>query len=208
MLDERCPLETRSDLRGEAYCFAKVKQDEIVKQCCERLGIAYAIVRPGYVYGPGNPPIPGRVGIATFGLFLHLGGSNALPLTYVDNCAEAIALAGLKSGIGAEVFNVVDDNLPSSRKFLRLYKKNVRNFKSLYVPHALSYALCFLWEKYSSWSEGQLPPTFNRRRWHAYWKRTNYSNAKLKSRLGWTPRVPTAEGLRRHFEGCCESPHA
>ena len=84
------------------------------------------IVRPGVVYGPGNKGITGRVGLGTFGLFLHLGGSNEIPLTYVDNCADAIVLAGIKGGVDGEVFNVVDDDLPTSRKFLRLYKKNVR----------------------------------------------------------------------------------
>jgi len=202
LLDERCPEEKHSSERGEAYCFAKVKQDEIVRECCERLGVPYAIVRPGYVYGPGNPPIPGRVGIGTFGVFLHLGGSNTLPLTYVDNCAEAIALVGLQPGITADVFNVVDDDLPSSRKFLRLYKNNVRKFRSLYVPHVLSFLLCYVWEKYSVWSEGQLLPAFNRRRWHAYWKKTRYTNAKLKASTGWTPRVTTKEGLIRYFESC------
>ena len=160
------------------------------------------IVRPGYVYGPGKKAITGRVGIDTFGFFLHLGGSNTIPFTYVDNCAEAIALAGLRKGVDGEVFNVVDDDLPSSRQFLRQYKQNVRHFKSLYVPHAVSCALCYLWEQYSTWSEGQLPLTFNRRDWHASWKKTRYSNEKLKTRLGWTPKVPTAEGLRRYFEAC------
>ena len=202
LLDESCPLESRPELRGEAYCFAKVKQDEIVTEYGRKLGIPYVTVRPGHVYGPGNEAITGRVGIGTFGLFLHLGGPNSIPFTYVDNCAEAIVLAGLKEGIDGEVFNVVDDDLPSSRQFLRLYKRQVRRIKSIYVPHILSYALCYGWERYSASSEGQLPPAFNRRRWHANWKKTHYSNAKLKSRLGWTPKVSTEEGLRRYFEAC------
>src|SRR3989449_3530095 len=170
LLDESCPVEERPELRGDAYCFAKVKQDEILTEYGKRFGIPYVIVRPGYVYGPGNGDITGRVGIGTFGVFLHLGGSNTIPFTYVDNCAEAIALSGLQKGGDGEVFNVVDDDLPTSRQFLRLYKQNVRRFKSIYVPHAVSYALCSLWEKYSSWSEGQLQPVFNRRRLHAHWK--------------------------------------
>jgi nucleoside-diphosphate-sugar epimerase len=153
------------------------------------------------VYGPGNEAIHGRVGIGTFGLFLHLGGSNALPFTYVDNCADAIALVGLQRGTDGEVFNVVDDDLPSSQRFLRLYKRQVRRFRSMYVPHVLSYALCYVCERYSEWSEGQLPPTFNRRRWHANWRKTRYSNAKLKG-IGWKPPVLTAEGLRSYFEAC------
>jgi len=202
LLDESCPTEESPSARGEAYCFAKVEQDEIVQDYGKRFGIPYVIVRPGQVYGPGNEGITGRVGIGTFGVFLHMGGSNTIPFTYVDNCADAIVLAGLKEGVDGEIFNVVDDDLPSSRKFLRLYKKHVEDFRSFYMPHALSYAFCHLWEKYSEWSDEQLPPAFNRKRWHAYWKRTNYSNAKAKNRLGWEPKVRTEDGLKLFFDSC------
>jgi nucleoside-diphosphate-sugar epimerase len=202
VLDESCPIEKAPAGRGEAYCFAKVEQDEIVEEYGKKFGIPYVIVRPGQVYGPGNEGITGRVGIGTFGIFLHMGGSNTIPMTYVDNCADAIVLAGLKKGVDGQTFNVVDDDLPSSRKFLRLYKKHVESFHSLYVPHALSYMLCYLWEKYSEWSDEQLPPAFNRKRWHAYWKKTEYSNDKLKNQLGWTPKVRTEDGLRLFFESC------
>jgi len=202
VLDETCPTEDRPEQRGEAYCFAKVKQDQVVADYGKKFGIPYVIVRPGHVYGPGNEAITARVGVDTFGVFLHFGGSNPIPLTYVDNCADAIVLAGLEPGIDGEVFNIVDDAPLSSRRFLRLYKKNVKGFTSLYVPHVASYALCYLWEKYSQWSEGQLPPAFNRKRWHAFWKKTAYSNEKLKTRLRWSQRVQSAEGLRRYFEAC------
>jgi nucleoside-diphosphate-sugar epimerase len=202
LLDETCPVETRPELRGDAYCFAKVKQDEIVTEYGKRFGIPYVIIRPGYVYGAGHEGISGRVGTGVFGIFLHLGGSNTIPLTYIDNCADAIALAGLKKGVNGEIFNVVDDELPSSRQFLRQYKQNVRHFKSIYLPHAVSYALCYLWERYSMWSEGQLPPAFNRSKWYNSWKSTHYSNAKLKTLVGWAPKVATVEGLRRYFEAC------
>jgi nucleoside-diphosphate-sugar epimerase len=201
MLDESCSVEARPELRGDAYCFAKLKQDEIVNEYGRKFGIPCVILRPGVVYGPGNEAIHSRVGIGTFGVFLHLGGSNAIPFTYVENCVDAISLAGLQRGTDGEVFNIVDDDLPSSRQFLRLYKRQVRRFKSIYVPHILSYALCYGWERYSAWSEGQLPPAFSRRRWNANWRKTHYTNAKLKG-IGWTPKVPTAEGLRCYFEAC------
>jgi len=201
-LDESCPIEQSPELRGEAYCFAKVEQDQIVLEYGRVRGIPYAIVRPGQVYGPGNEKLTGRIGIGTFGMFLHLGGSNTLPLTYVDNCADAIILIGLMHGADSQIFNVVDDDLPSSRQFLQQYKKSVGTLPSLYVPHAVSYVLCYLWEKYSVWSQEQLPPAFNRRRWHSYWKSTRYSNQKLKNQLGWKPRVRTEDGLKLFFESC------
>jgi len=202
ILDESCPTETRPELRGDPYCFAKVKQDELVIEYGKKHSIPYVLVRPGVVYGPGKERIHGRVGLDSFGIFLHLGGGNPIPLTYVDNCAEAIALAGIREGVDGEVFNVVDDDLPSSRQFLRMYKKHVRRFRSIFVPHFTSYLLCLLWEKYSAWSRGQLPPVHNRREWAVYWKRTRYSNEKVKGMLKWTPAVPTAEGLNQYFASC------
>lgn len=208
VLDESCPIEQHPEMR-DAYCYGKVKQDELVMSYAQRFGIPYVIVRPGYVYGPGKNAISGRVGIDTFGLFLHLGGSNRIPLTYVDNCAHAIALSGLMGGIDGKVFNVVDDELPTSRQFLRLYKANVRRFPSFYMPHGLSYALCWLWEWYSRWSEGQLPPAFNRKRWYVDWQNTRYTNERLKKLVGWAPTVTLSEGLERYFEGCRrENKHA
>lgn len=202
VLDESCPLESDARRISDAYCYAKVKQDELVEEYGKKQGLPYVIVRPGSVYGPGKKQITGRVGIDTFGIFLHLGGGNRIPFTYVDNCADAIVLGGLKPGVEGEAFNIVDDDLPTSRRFLSLYKRNVRAFRSIYVPHAISYLFCRLWEKYSAWSYGQLPLVFSRRRWCAEIKRTSYSNAKLKSRLGWTPKVSMDEGLKRFFEGC------
>ena len=201
-LDETCPVEFEPALRGDAYSYAKVKQDEIVNEYASARGMSCVTVRPGYVYGPGKDAISSRIGIGTFGVFLHLGGWNRIPLTYVENCAEAIALAGLAPGIDGDVFNIMDDDLPTSRRFLRLYKRHVRRFGSVYVPKVMSYLLCYAWERYSAWSERQLPPTFNRRHWHVFWKRTTYSNQKLKTRLHWKPRVSTSDGLRRYFEAC------
>lgn len=198
MLDESCEVDENPEKRGESYAYGKFKQDTLLLDYHKRYGIPYVIVRPGVVFGPGNPSISPRIGIDTFGFFLHLGGSNQIPLTYVDNCAEAIVLAAIKQGVDGEVFNIVDSDLPSSRLFLKLYKNNVRKFPSVYVPYPLLYLLNYLWEKYSAWSRGQLPPLFNRGRCMVYWKGNRYSNEKLQRLLGWKPKVSMEEALQRY----------
>ena len=87
LLDESCPLEDAPQERHDAYGFGKLKQEELVREYGANRGLPFVILRPGAVFGPGKPDLSGRVGINTFGFFIHLGGSNLLPLTYVDNCA-------------------------------------------------------------------------------------------------------------------------
>jgi nucleoside-diphosphate-sugar epimerase len=205
VLDESCPLEVHPEVRGEAYCFAKTKQEQVTASYRDKFGLSVVTIRPGVVYGPGNLAISGRVGIDTFGVFLHMGGSNRIPLTYVDNCADAIVLGAVSPLEGSEAFNVVDDKVPTSREFLKLYKKTVREFRSVYLPKPVSYTLCYLWEKYCEWSQGQLPSAFNRNRWNSLWRKTEYDNTKLKKQLGWSPLVSTEEGLRRYFAACRET---
>ena len=196
LLDESCPLEDAPQERFDAYGFGKLKQEELVKEYGRKYKLPYVIVRPGYVFGPGKRELSGRVGISTFGFFIQVNGSNLLPLTFVDNCAEAIVLAGLKANVDGEIFNVVDDELLTGRQFLKAYK-NKGKILPINPDSLLRWLrLCVaLWEKYSKWSKGQLPPAFNRRRCSAEWKGNRYSNQKLKERLGWKPRVPMEQAM-------------
>ncbi len=194
-LDENSPLEEESQERADAYGFGKLKQEELVKEYGRIHNLPYVILRPGVVFGPGKRELSGRVGINTFGFFIHLGGANRLPLTFVDNCAEAIVLAGLVRGVDGEIFNVVDDDPLTSRAFFRAYKAKV-GLSALSMPYPVTHLLCLLWERYSKWSNYQLPPVFNRRRCAAEWKGNCYPNQKLKERLGWTPRVNMRDAIR------------
>jgi len=203
ILDEACPLEDAPQERFDAYGFGKLKQEELVKEYGSKYGLPYVIVRPGYVFGPGKRELSGRVGIGTFGFFIQVNGSNFLPLTFVDNCAEAIVLAGLKANVDSEIFNVVDDELLTGRQFLGAYKK-VKSCRSIRIPYFAGYGLCSLWEKYSKWSKNQLPPAFNRRRCAAEWKGNRFSNRKLREQLGWEPRVPMKKAMEA-FLGQFES---
>jgi len=205
LLDESCPIEDEPELRGEAYSYGKIKQEDLIREYGKKNEIPYVIIRPGAVYGPGNRAITGRVGIPLSGVFLHLGGSNVIPFTYVDNCSEAIILAGLTRGVDGEVINVVDDGVLTSGEFLKLYKSNVMNMRSVSLPKAVSYSAYCLLGTALTLLRGGAPTRYNRRRWSAYWKGNTYTNKKLKKLLGWTPRVSMEEGMSRYLAYCKRS---
>jgi nucleoside-diphosphate-sugar epimerase len=197
VIDETCPIDTHLVERCDPYAYGKAKQDEIVRGYGRVHGLPYVIVRPGITIGPGKAKIPGRVGMDTFGFFMHLGLGNQMPFTYVENCAEAIVQAGLTLGIDGEEFNIVDDDLPRSRTFLRQYKQNVKKIRTIPVPYFIFYRFNCAWERYSAWSGGQLPPVFNRLTCEAYYKSQTFSNTKAKTLLGWRPLVDMTEALNR-----------
>lgn len=192
LLDESSPLEDGPRERHDAYGFGKLKQEEVVREYGQTRSLPYVIVRPGAVFGPGKTELSGRVGMRIKGLFIHVGSSNQLPLTYVDNCAEAIVLAGLKEGVDGEVFNVVDNDLPTSRQFLRAYRGHSRMLR-IPVPYFAAYCFCALCERFSRLFRPL--QRFNRRRCAADWKGNRFSNRKLCQRLGWSPRVAMNQAM-------------
>src|SRR5881275_2792717 len=60
LLDESCPVEDKPQDRFDAYCFGKLKQEELVKEYGTRHKLPYVILRPGAVFGPGKPSLSGR----------------------------------------------------------------------------------------------------------------------------------------------------
>ncbi len=206
IVDEEVPLETRPGER-DVYSHTKLRQEQLFREYRDRHGFELVVLRPGVIYGPGGGHFSNRVGLSLFGRFVHLGHGNLLPLTYVDNCAEAIVVAALAPEAAGEVYNVVDDDLPSSREYLRLYQQRVKPMRTLPVPYWLLHWGSGLVERYSKRSKGQLPAIFTPYKTQAMWGGNRFSNAKLKA-LGWRPLVPTREALERTFAAFRQEPGA
>ena len=197
MVDERTPMEAHPELR-DVYSYSKLRQEQLFWEYRERFGFELVVLRPGVIYGPGGGQFSNRVGLNLFGMFLHLGGSNLLPLTFVENCAEAIVVAALSPKAAGEIYNVVDDDLVSSREYLSAYKKQVRPLRSVPVPYFVLMWGSRMVEWYSRRSKGQLPAIFTPYKTRAMWGGNRFSNAKLKG-IGWKPLVSTRDGLARAF---------
>jgi nucleoside-diphosphate-sugar epimerase len=127
------------------------------------------------------------------GFFFSLGGGATLPLSYVENCADAIALVALRAPSGS-VFNVVDDDLPTCGDFLKAYRRRVRKVRVVPVPYWLLLMGARGFVRYNRISGGQLPAIMTPYSVRSMFRPLNYSNEALKD-LGWRQRVPTAQAL-------------
>jgi len=198
VVDEDTPLEPHPE-RRDSYSYAKLRQELLFREYQQRCGFELVTMRPGVIYGPGGGRFSSRVGLNLPGLFLHFGGRNLLPLSYVDNCAEAIVVAGNHPQAAGHTFNVHDDDLPTSRSYLKNYKLQVRRVRSVFVPYFLALTMSHLVERYHRFSRGQLPAILTPYKSASLWKGNHFGNSKLKA-IGWKQLVPTWEGLGRAFE--------
>lgn len=193
-LDEGVGLEFPGTAKGP-YGYAKAAQERLVREMAATAGMECVVARPGVIFGPGGGEMSPRVGLGAMGLFFSLGGRNLLPLTYVDNCADAVAVLATAAPSGT-VANVVDDDLPSCGQYLRLYRSRVKPLRAVPIPYPLFLLGSRMLVEYHRRSLGQLPAVFTPHVVRSMYRPLRYPNTVLKS-LGWQPRVPMPEALDR-----------
>jgi nucleoside-diphosphate-sugar epimerase len=198
VVDESVQMDPHPE-RRDPYSFAKHRQEALAWKYRRESGLPLVVVRPGPIFGPGQAILGGRVGLSLFGLFLHLGGGNVIPLTYVENCADAVIQAGLVPDIEGEVFCIVDDDSPTSRQLLKRYRRRVAPIRFVRVPFVALRQLSRLNAWYSRRTNGHLPAVFTPYKVDAMWKGQRYSNSKAKRLLHWAPRIPMEEALSATF---------
>lgn len=192
LLAETTPLEEVGTNKGP-YGYAKTRQEQLFLDFQRENGFESVILRPGVIYGPGSSAMSPRVGINALGFFFSLGGSATLPLTYVDNCADAIAQAAFTAPAGS-AFNVVDDDLPSCATYLKAYQREVRRARTVRIPYWMFLQSSKLLTRYHRVSKGQLPAVFTPYVVRSMYRPLRYSNAALKA-IGWSQGVSTQRAL-------------
>lgn len=196
LLTESNPIEQIGINKGP-YGYAKTRQEQLFLDLAQQHGFETVILRPGVIYGPGGGGLSPRVGLKAMGVFFSLGGKVTLPLTYVDNCADAVAHAALHAPAGS-AFNVVDDDLPSCGAYLAAYRRQVQSMRTLRVPY-WAFLIGSRWlQRYHRASKGQLPAVFTPYVVRSMYRPVTYSNAALRA-IGWKPGVSTSEAMERAF---------
>jgi nucleoside-diphosphate-sugar epimerase len=158
------------------------------------------VIRPGDVYGPESVPWTLRpAGMARAGLLAvpSPGDGLMLPL-YVDDLTEAVALA-LERGEPGEAYAVWDDtsHVTFEEHFNRL-ALIVGGREARRLPRPLlelSGAAMEGWARLRGSA-----PAFTSRSATFLDRRGTVSAARARERLGWAPRVPYEEGMRRTEE--------
>ncbi|MBC7791197.1 MAG: NAD(P)-dependent oxidoreductase [Anaerolineae bacterium] len=200
-LDETSPLEEDFDKRGP-YIGAKRQQEELIRRDAISNGWRWTLVRPGIVFGRDRTWFHHLGMQLSATRWICLAKDSVLPITYVENCAEAIVLALDSDAAGGETLNIVDDDLPSRGHYIEELARHTQPTpKILSVPWDLLDAA----SRSASWvnnllgGRAPLPDLLRSPSLHARCKPLYYPNKRAKSVLGWKPRLDWLQAMQRTF---------
>jgi nucleoside-diphosphate-sugar epimerase len=141
-IGDEADYDRRPFLRGH-YTRSKLDADRLASTAV-RTGKAVFVVRPGVLYGP-KPGTPNNIFLGRVKKFLRpdllavvSSPGYRVPLTYVENAADAVVAAGTVEGIERGIFNVIDDpDLTQQRYFRTLSEVRPRPLRVVYLSVSL-----------------------------------------------------------------------
>lgn len=167
-----------------------------------RGGLDAVILRPATVWGPRSTEVVGQIARALRGghMLLIDGGRRIAGLVYVENLVDAILLALRHDAASGEAFNVTDGLAVTWRQFTDGLAAGIGAARArLSIPYRPAIAIgAGLEHAYRGARRATgltLPALLSRQAVHVMGIDQDFSNGKLRERLGWAPRVGYARAM-------------
>jgi 2-alkyl-3-oxoalkanoate reductase len=199
-IDENSPIEANPQELDE-YAQTKLIQESLVRDFEKAHQAPVTILRPGMVYGRDylwNACLGAEL---TDTLWLKIGSQAEMPVTYVENCAEAIVLAAEQPQAIGQTINIVDDDRPTQRVFAKKLFKRMKDLPRM-IPVSwtfMQFLTWLLWVYNQKILKGQakFPGIFVPAKLHARFKPLHYTNTRAKTLLNWTPKYSLDQAFER-----------
>lgn len=168
-------------------------------------GIGPVALRPRAVFGAGDRAIlPRLLAVARTGFFpLPGGGRAAVDVTCVENVADAVALAlGAPADIEGRAFNITNGEPLSVRELLaQLFSALGMPVRTIFLPRSVALGLASCAEGMACLRRGRPEPRVTRYGMGLLAYSQTLSIVAARERLGYRPRIGTAQGLRQFAAG-------
>lgn len=198
MVDESVPVEASDLSDRDGYAIAKTKQEQMARRFAQEHGWELIVLRPGIVWGREHLDLP-NLGQRLGPFYFIVSPSATLPLSYVENCSEAFAMAAVSPG--NHTLNVVDDVAVSAWQFAGDYLRHTGQAAlRIPVPYQLGVMaghIANAVRRILFLGKLDLPGILRPRCYEARFKPLRYSNAALRQVLGWKPRFSYPQAWER-----------
>lgn len=195
-VDESAPLR----YCGESYADSKVDAEKVVAAEAPS-SIRWTILRPGFIYGPGEKAWMPRLinSLQTGKVMLIDGGTRQTNVIYVENLARAIALSIGNQRAFGQVFNLTDGKTPTKKELFDAISDGLslpRVTKK--IPRAVAKTVVDIVSAVAP----MLPPDsrknlarFSRAAFRLAAVNQGFSVVKAEREIGYTDRVPFEQAM-------------
>jgi nucleoside-diphosphate-sugar epimerase len=186
------------DLGGlDGYTQTKAEAEFVVNRHVREYGLPAVILRPGFIYGPGDRHALSRiVEKIQAGKMKFLGpGDKVLNNTSVENLCDAILLAMERPDILGETFNIRDERLVTREEFINTVADYLGRPHPRHVPERIGRMLVGPIETIARLRGRETPPLLTRAQIKFMTLNLDFSIAKAKRVLGYRPRVDFRDGI-------------
>lgn len=202
-LTESSPVIPDTAFNRDEYAQTKLIQERLLLDQKTRNNWRVTIIRPGVIYGRDNT-WTARLGAGGSGrLWVRIGALARLPLTYVENCAEAIVLAAEAKSAAGSILNCVDDKPPTQHRYAKALRRRMKTSpRVIRIPWPVMRFLgrcAVMTNNLLFKGRAKLPSVLIPQRLEARFKPLKFDNRLIKQTLGWKPRYTLDQALDRSF---------
>jgi nucleoside-diphosphate-sugar epimerase len=201
--DEMC----RTTGNGFGYGETKLLGESLVRQCADRNGISYTIIRPANVIGPGSQFIM-RIGHALqSGVMLTVDGGQAnAGLIHVNNLVDYLIWSACAEEAHGECYNVRDNYDVTWREFLEKFRSGI-NGKGIIVnlPYPVAEVIARGFEAINVVSRASGEPMLHRLLVRLFGRTCGHSAEKIRKASGYVGRVGFDESIIRSCQWFLEN---
>ncbi len=191
------------DLKGlDGYTRTKAEAEVLLQHHIRHFGFPAVILRPGFVYGPGERhSIPRVIENLLAGRLKFIGdGLKVLNNTYVGNLVDAIFLAIDHPQAVGETFNIRDARLVTRQEYINTIADYFGQPHPPRVPLWLAKLAVGPIEGWARLIGRKSPPILTRARLKFMALNLDFSIEKARRILGYEPRVDFRDGIRETLD--------
>ncbi len=185
--------------RLDKYTESKLGGERLVREAHGARGLSTVVVRPGAIWGPGDPHIlPRIVRLLREGRMVYVGrGENHVALSHVENLSLGLALSAEVPEAAGQVFHVLDGEDLTAREVIDGLADGLglaRPKRSL--PFPVVYAAATALELGARLLKADHAPPISRYGVRLVASHCRYDTSRSRQLLGYSPPVGFVDGVR------------